>query len=131
LISARVIKGTDAKGDVLVRIGETVLRLKARGRPLAPESNITLAIRPEKSEIIADSQSKASQHATLSGKIIEHLFHGDKLRTRIDLGLGTPFLVDTQLGSAAVQERLLATGSKCKVCIDEPSIVAFLGDAAS
>jgi spermidine/putrescine ABC transporter ATP-binding subunit len=131
LVSARVLKGPDAKGDILVRAGESVLRVKVYGRHLALDSSVTLAIRPEKSEVLAASPSKASQPATFSGSIIEHLFHGDKLRTRIDLGFRTPFLVDTQLGNATVQARLLAIGSACKVRVDEPSIVAFLGDSTS
>jgi len=49
------------------------------------------------------------------------------LRTAIDIGLPLPFLVDTQIKSAAMQGQQLPPGSPCRLRVDEDSIVAFAG----
>jgi hypothetical protein len=98
---------------------------------LSSATEMTLAIRPEKSEFAPVATVRKAEAATILGTIIEHLFHGDKLRTRIDIGLETPFQVDTQLKNSKTQGQLMAVGSRCQVSVDEASIVAFPGRLAS
>jgi hypothetical protein len=66
----------------------------------------------------------------LSGKIIEHLFQGDVLRTSLDIGLDAPFLVDTQLTSAGSSRRLPHPGSAATIRVDEASAIVFPGWSA-
>jgi spermidine/putrescine transport system ATP-binding protein len=123
LVPAQVLA---AAGDgVVVRAGEVQLRVKTRGHTLPAGAAVTLAIRPEKAEVLAAGPAGTGQPAQFTGRIIEHFFHGGMLRSCVDIGLGAPFLVDTQLRSAAMHGQEPATGAMCRVRVDEDSIVAF------
>jgi spermidine/putrescine ABC transporter ATP-binding subunit len=125
LLPARVV---ETSGDeLLAEVGGTKLRVRTRGRRFSMAAPITLAIRPEKCEAIAIDLGKSPEPTTIAGTIVEHLYHGDKLRTRVDIGLDTPFLIDTQLGTSTSQGKLAAVGTACRIRIDEPSIIAFDG----
>ena len=87
---------------------------------------VTLAIRPEKSALIAGTRADPGRRV-ISGKIVEHLFQGDVLRTSVDIGLDTPFLVDTHLNSAGASQRLVPNGEEVQISIDEASVVVFHG----
>ena len=87
---------------------------------------LTLAIRPEKSAFLTDRRGDRDQ-ATVAGKVLEHLFQGDILRTSVDIGAHAPFLIDTQLSSAGASQRLPPTGSEVAIGIDMGSVVVFPG----
>jgi spermidine/putrescine ABC transporter ATP-binding subunit len=113
--------------SIRVKAVDALFRVRTRGRSLPTSANVTLAIRPEKTEVIAPESSPVGTPAQLTGRIIEHFFHGGMLRTAIDIGLPLPFLVDTQIKSAAMQGQQLPPGSPCRLRVDEDSIVAFAG----
>jgi ABC-type Fe3+/spermidine/putrescine transport system ATPase subunit len=118
-------------GRIVVQAGNAKLRVKARGRALAPAAAVTLAIRPEKAELVAAGSDGAPAATQFTGRIIEHFFHGGMLRSAIDIGLDAPFLVDTQIKSTAMQGQQPASGAPCGIRVDEDSIVAFPGLSSS
>jgi spermidine/putrescine ABC transporter ATP-binding subunit len=123
LVPARVV-GISGTG-MTVQAGEVRLKIQNRGYDAAIDKPITLAIRPERAEIRSAAPAGTDLQPTFPGKIIENLFHGDKIRTHVDIGTGVPFLVDTQLKNMETQRQILAGGTACRVWVDEPSIVAF------
>jgi ABC-type Fe3+/spermidine/putrescine transport system ATPase subunit len=129
LIPGQVQSAT--QDSLLVKAGETLLRVRTRGRPMPASTHITVAIRPEKADVVAAETNAAGNQARFAGKIIEHYFHGGMMRSAVDIGIGTPFLVDTQMKSAAMQGQQLAAGAPCHVRVDEDSIVAFAGQPRS
>jgi spermidine/putrescine ABC transporter ATP-binding subunit len=115
------------RGDEFsVEAGPLTLRLRRPARHFERADKVTLAIRPEKSAIVADGGADPSR-VTISGKVIEHLFQGDVLRSSIDIGLKAPFLVDTQLGSSGAAQRLPPTGAEVVIGVDDASVVVFPG----
>lgn len=112
-------------GGLAVEIGPARLMLPT-ARRFEKADKVTLAIRPEKSAMMTDGRPVQGR-AVISGKIVEHLFQGDVLRTSVDIGLDMPFLIDTQLASAGASQRLAPTGSEVQISIDEASVVVFAG----
>ncbi|MBL8905750.1 MAG: ABC transporter ATP-binding protein [Rhizobiales bacterium] len=117
-------------GDVLaVEAGPIRLRVRM-SRRFEKTEKVTLAIRPEKSALMTNARPDPGR-AVISGRIIDHLFQGDVLRTSVDIGLDTPFLIDTQLASSGASQRLPPTGSEAQISIDEASIIIFPGWSGS
>ena len=112
-------------GELAVEAGPIQLRIPM-ARRFEKADKVTLAIRPEKSALIAGTRADPGRRV-ISGKIVEHLFQGDVLRTSVDIGLDTPFLVDTHLNSAGASQRLVPNGEEVQISIDEASVVVFHG----
>jgi spermidine/putrescine transport system ATP-binding protein len=115
-------------GDKLVlKVGEVLLDIVSAKKPFKPGDRLTVAIRPEKAVMAAMQPGGVQVSGTFPGKIIEHHFQGDTIRTGIDVGLDSPFLVDTHLTSIGSFGQLPAPGSECLIKIDQESIITFAG----
>ncbi|MFN4140940.1 ABC transporter ATP-binding protein [Aestuariivirga sp.] len=114
-------------GIITVKLGETVIGIPQAGRGLAAGDPALLAVRPEKSSVRKLAADELVPEGALRGRIIEHHFHGSSVRTSVDVGRASPFLVDTQLSSRADLDVLLPPGATCAVTMDTRSVIAFPG----
>jgi spermidine/putrescine ABC transporter ATP-binding subunit len=123
LIPGEVLDATGNK--FVVKVGEVSLNLTSPGTRLKMGDQLTLAIRPEKAEIMALQPGRKLQRATFVGKVIEHHFHGNTVRSGVEIGLGSPFLVDTPLKTILSFGQLIPPGSGCLLKIDQESVMTF------
>jgi spermidine/putrescine ABC transporter ATP-binding subunit len=113
------------KEHLTVKIGEVVFDLAVPIKSCRAGDQVVIAIRPEKAEIIVKSIVDMTDQPLFIGKMIDHHFHGNTLRSEIDLGFDYPFLVDTPLKSSTSCTQLVAPGSPCQVRIDQHSAIVF------
>ena len=116
-------------GTVVMKLGETVLRVPQAGRSFAAGEAALLSVRPEKSALRALGEHEAVPQDALRGRIIEHHFHGSTVRSSIDIGAEQPFIVDRQLSAQADLGALLPAGTACTITMDGDSIIVFPGRA--
>jgi spermidine/putrescine ABC transporter ATP-binding subunit len=117
----------DVRGEaIVVKVGGTVLTVPRAGRSFRAGDRALLAVRPEKSTVLGLPGGETPA-GMIAGEVVEHHFHGNSVRTSIDIGADAPFLVDRQIGSQSDLGELLPAGARCAVRMDEPSIVAFPG----
>lgn len=125
-------KAAGTAGDRLTVVAAgTRFSVRPGNGDVAAGEAVMLAIRPEKCVLAAAPPDLKRMQGVLAGRIIEHLFQGNLVRTSIDIGTGAPFLVDTQLGSIRANPALLPSGSSCIVTTDQESIVVFPGGTSS
>jgi putative spermidine/putrescine transport system ATP-binding protein/spermidine/putrescine transport system ATP-binding protein len=120
-----IVRGHD-EGGLAIEAGQATFTLRNQARRFEIADKVTLAIRPEKSALLMNGHGERDQ-AIVAGKVLEHLFQGDILRTSVDIGADAPFLIDTQLSSAGALQRLPPAGTEVSIGIDAASVVVFVG----
>jgi len=116
-------------GTLVMKLGETVLRVPQTVRKVSAGETALLSVRPEKSALHVLGEREAVPAGVLVGRIIEHHFHGSTIRSSVDIGGNSPFIVDRQLASQVEINLLPKAGTVCAITLDGPSIIVFPGRA--
>jgi spermidine/putrescine ABC transporter ATP-binding subunit len=118
--------------EIEVVAGRHRLRALANGRRYRQNEPVLLSIRPEKAALVGMNGAEPPAGANRIGaRVTEHLFHGHALRLELDLGDGTPFVVDLQLPAAVESLRLPAVGSEVEIAVRPANVSVFPAEAAT
>jgi spermidine/putrescine ABC transporter ATP-binding subunit len=128
LIEASVIEA--AGGRIVAGLGAKRIACAGDGSRARPGDRVVLSVRPEKALLFAQAADVPAGFVSLPGRVVEHLFHGNSLRTSIDIGATTPILVDTQLRQSLGRTDMPAVGAQVVVGIDPMNVALFPGSGA-
>ncbi len=125
LLPARI---TAIDSDMMVgRVGENEIRVKLNGRMGRVDQPVTLCVRPERIDIVANDEETPAGSNVVMATVNEHFFHGNILRTEVGLGDNLTLLVDQRLETSLGQSGLPARGQQVSLAFD-PSNVTVFGD---
>ena len=87
-----LLEGTK-RGDV-VTVGGVPLPATSLGLRDAPEGDVTLSLRPQHVDLLADVNAggEAQDHAVVPGRVIDAAYLGGFWEYTVDLGMGVPIL---------------------------------------
>jgi len=124
-------KVTDFDSGVIVTDANGVaLRVRADDAArLAKGAQVTLAVRPEKAQLLVNGSDAPADSNRVSGRVVDHLFQGNVVRLGIDIGQAQPFLVDIQLNLGLGDSSLPQPGSQVSLAI-HPSAISLFPDGA-
>ena len=123
MLPARV-KAVEA-GVVVASIGDSEIRAAPNGLAVEVGQPITLCIRPERIDVLANGSDVPAGSNVVHASVSEHFFHGSILRTALDLGSDTTLLVDQRLESSLADSGMPAPGDQVAVAFEPSNVVVY------
>ena len=126
--SVRTVKETSVASTMVtvrVQVGDVQLDcLLPANVPAAPDTPLTLSIRPERVHCLLPGQSAQPGWNTLDGVVNTTFFHGSVLRVQLDVGQVS---LSCDLGRQQAHALALTAGQKIRLAIAPEDIVVLSG----
>lgn len=107
--------------ETLVDIGGQPLRTRYEKVPA--QDSVQVGIRPEKARFLSDND--VEENNTLSGRVVECIYHGNSLRTTVKLNDDKNFHVDAMLPMGMARAASPKPGDEVRIAVDPDNILMF------